>query len=147
MRSGKALRWALIAAAILYSTIFAAIAFAYEVRGPETRGGQLSGFILKLDRANRVGEEIRITSRKCYSSCTIYLVADRMCASRRTVYGFHCFASKGVCSPKWNAYAANELAKLNPILSKWFLDGPANTRKLVKVSGSTMIDHYGAKEC
>lgn len=121
---------------------------AYEVRYPDTRGGYLHQFIATVNEANRNGEEIRITSSKCYSSCTIYLGADRMCTTRRTVFGFHCAQRGGKCATDlYQELIAEHIGRFSPSLSAFFLQGPASSKRLVKVSGATMIDHYGAREC
>ena len=91
---------------------------AYEVQYPQTRGGYLHEFIAKAAQANSNGEEVRITSSKCYSACTVYLGADRMCTTRRTVFGFHCAKRGGKCAPEIYPLAiAAHLGKLSPSLS------------------------------
>jgi hypothetical protein len=62
-----------------------------EVRILSSPGGQVGPFIELFDRVRESGERVVIDG-PCLSACTLVLMtvpADRICVTRRAVFGFH----------------------------------------------------------
>jgi hypothetical protein len=78
----------LIAALALWAGISSAHA---DVRILSSPGGQVGPFIELFDRVRESGERVVIDG-PCLSACTLVLMtvpADRICVTRRAVFGFH----------------------------------------------------------
>ncbi|QDP65805.1 MAG: hypothetical protein Unbinned7865contig1001_4 [Prokaryotic dsDNA virus sp.] len=145
-RTGTAWWWIFRAAAVAIILAIAVPAFAYEVARKDTRGGFLADTLRQIAEAERTNIQVSITGRRCASSCTMWLTYRKTCVARRTKFQFHCYSVNGTCSPKWNTFAAQRLASVNPALGEWFLKEVAGSQRLRTVTGETFIN-LGAKEC
>lgn len=78
----------IVVAAALFA---AALPARAEVRILSSPGGQVGPFLDLFDRVNASGERVVIDG-PCLSACTLVLMtvpSDRICVTRRAVFGFH----------------------------------------------------------
>jgi hypothetical protein len=81
------LRAVLVAAA----TAAATTSGAEEVRILSSQGGPVENFVVTFERVRASGARVAIDG-PCYSACTLVLTMlprDRICVTRRAVFGFH----------------------------------------------------------
>lgn len=104
-------------------------------------GGRVDLYAQRLAVAEARGEQIRIGSVECDSSCTLFLASRRACVSPGAVLGFHApwvgAPNGGVVDPGLTAMFASSY---KPALRRMFLAHVRNTAgmtpgPLMKVSG------------
>lgn len=104
------------------------------------RGGFIMEYAERVKAINERGDSVRITGRKCFSACTLYLGAERVCVGADTVFGFHAPTRYGVML-QGDAHKRMVLfiAKhYPPALAGWYQEGPAHSYWPVKRLGKDL---------
>lgn len=87
------------------------------------RGGSIAERVIAVRQANEHRTRIELRGRVCYSSCTLYLGADRLCINPDTVFGFHGPSRHGRALPdkEFEHWSRLMAAQYRAPLRDWFL--------------------------
>src|SRR6516225_5775039 len=117
-----------------------------EVRILSSPGGQVGPFLDLFEEVNRSGERVVIDG-PCLSACTLVLSmvpSDRICVTRRAVFGFHAARSM---DRRGRLYAEPEASKVvleaypDPIRS-WIVQRGGLTSRLLLLRGRELAAMY-----
>ena len=133
---------------IAASALGVAPALAAGSSRPHGEGGYVPDFVKIVRQYNASGEEFRIEGT-CKSACTLFLGIRNACIERSASLMFHGGhdIKENVTGPDTRASRA-ALYRYNAALGRYLLDGHyLDTDTYHTLSGSTLIDRFGYKEC
>ena len=111
-------------------------------------GGYVPDFVAIVRRYNASGEPFRIEG-PCKSACTLFLGIRNVCVERGATLMFHAGhdIAENVTGPNTRASRA-ALFRYNDALRRYLLEGHhLDTDTFHSVSGSTIVDRFGYREC
>ena len=131
-------------AAIMLLLVSSMSAYAGSSR-PYGKGGWFVDFQPVIDRYNATGELMRIEGH-CQSLCTIFLGLPNVCVERSARLLFHAGHDR---QRRFHAPSTErKLAAYNSSLRQYLVGGGhMSTPNFHTVSGASMIDRFGYKEC
>lgn len=106
------------------------------------RGGYLHDRLNELEELKRIGVQVEIRGRVCYSTCTMFLGLPETCVSPDTIFGFHGPSRSGRRLDEEDFdYFSQIMADYYPEpLKTWFMKTARNRIKGVyKIKGSELI--------
>ena len=115
----------------------------------DDRGGYVGQRAMEIATLNAQQTMVELRGRICYSSCTMYLGANRLCISPATTFGFHGPSQNGRTLPTalfdhWSNVMA---AHYNEPLRDWFMrEGRYRISGYFKISGGQLIE-MGYRPC
>lgn len=111
-------------------------------------GGWAEKFQLAIDRANATGELFRIRGH-CQSNCTLFLGVPNVCVERSARLLFHAGHGRGKYRQVINDGSTQRMlnAYNAPLRDYVQAQGYMNKLTFSAISGSTIIDKFGYKEC
>ena len=125
---------------------FATLLARADVRILSSPGGQVGPFLDLFEEVNRSGERVVIDG-PCLSACSLVLSmvpSDRICVTRRAVFGFHAARSM---DRRGRLYAEPEASKVvleaypDPIRS-WIVQRGGLTSRLLLLRGRELAAMY-----
>jgi hypothetical protein len=111
-------------------------------------GGYVPDFVAIVRQYNASGEPFRIAGA-CKSACTLFLGIRNVCVERNATLMFHAGhdIAENVTGPNTRASRA-ALYRYNEALRRYLLDEHhMETEAFHSLSGSTIIDRFGYREC
>lgn len=142
------MQWRRVTALCLVLVLPIAPSFAEGSSKGHGEGGRFAVYFPIIAKYNKNGEVFRVEGA-CKSACTLFLGIRNACVDRKAFLSFH--AGPDRVTKKWGPNSSSTktmLAAYKPALRKYLVDGHhVDTRQYHTLTGATLIDKFGYREC
>ena len=113
------------------------------------RGGLMKTRLEQIVKLRRSGQQVKITGRFCYSTCTMLIGLPQTCVSPTTIFGFHGPSRRGrpLSADRFDHASKLMAQDYPPALKAWFMKTARfEIKDLYKIRGTELIA-MGVRAC